>query len=405
MKTKLLIVLAFLVASIMGCKKDTAFDGKDNSIQNQKSLEDDPYEFAQFYLEYFARGLAGLTDNSTFRTILYDTIEGKFSGEHCVLLKDLVDLCSEYDLDIESEMKMYLFSNGYDSSLLDLEIFNDLAGHSYYPQINIPYYDSNNWNPEEIPTTVANNGTGSLILKGWTQDQYGDMDSISAIDSTYCFENEVWVLGINECVDEDGELTEWIHPDGSVTETKELPGDEGSENIDPHLGVYFREIRITEYKEGFFDGASEVAFRGYYADKYDVNDVKPGYGFIKENSTAEKEMGELIVKVTRKGVKKGITFVLHRYIANNWQANACDEGNFFYMFVIFERDWLVTDLKTTAVKYISVNNGKVISYRSHESWYYWGYCTPVDNCGYQAYADDYERTNSSIYFKYWAEIQ
>lgn len=297
---------------------------------------DDPYAYAQFHLELIAKGLPSVMSNSVFRSILDDEVGKCFDGDYNVLFVRLVEACDSANLDLINEMKLYLFANGQDTSLFDpIGAFNGIEGHNYFPQIYIPCFTENDWDNEEMPVAIAFNGYESVVeFEGYTIGSGNQYDVVGGIDEDFSYNRQVWVISLNECVDDNGIPLEYCDEEGNVLylggDNTALPG--GSMTTDAEI----EKITIRERFENWAGGRSDIAIR-CFAVKMNGSDPVSGLGFVK-NGNDPNYRGALIKRVKKKDINDGTEFTIFYPIATNWGCGDKDIEHIRFVFTIFERD-------------------------------------------------------------------
>jgi len=195
MKTKSLIIVAVLtsLSFLTSCEKDS-FNPNNNIVLNES---EDNFVLNKAELDILKRGVARLSANKNFRNAVYKSVSKKFDGDDNVLLNEVVNL---YKND---------FSKGYISSEFD-SIVNKLNMNGLYPQIFIPYFE------ESILKGTKSNDIIYVIEALNVHDSVEFFSSIFIdengaianteflINESFASENEVWVLSLNERVDQYG---------------------------------------------------------------------------------------------------------------------------------------------------------------------------------------------------------
>jgi len=290
------LLLSFMIMT--GCAKDDT-----SGLKNVMSI-DDPFGYAQFHLELIAKGLPAVMSNSVFRSILDDEVGKCFDGDYNVLFIRLVEACDSANINLINEMKLYLHANGQDTSLFDpVGAFNGIEGRNYYPQIYIPCFTDNNWDNEEMPVAMAFNGDESLVdFEGYTIGSGNHYEVVGGIDEDFSYNRQVWVISLNECVDDNGIPIDFCDEEGNVLF---LGGDEtdvcgGTQVTDAQIN----KITIKERFEHWAGGRSDIAIRSYalYKDG-DMDHFHPGLGFFR-NSLNQNYRGRLIKRVKKTLIPK-----------------------------------------------------------------------------------------------------
>ena len=194
-------LLTLILSLILGgCRKDSAWAPSNMEVQEQgKSNATTPYSA----MENIQRLLDVVIRKDEFRQVVYDMVDSRFDDDTNVLLQDLVEV--EYSDSVINSTMVSIASN--------LEAFKDLDDYHYYPQIFIPFFDhhvQNNglWNSGLVNViyldVAASADTLGPVLQGVLLDGTGLSSIVNGVDSAYAYNNEVWVLSLNERVDSEG---------------------------------------------------------------------------------------------------------------------------------------------------------------------------------------------------------
>ena len=208
-----------------------------------------------------AASLSKISIDPEARNLLYTEIERRFDGDNNVLLKTLFQRGVEENqqalLAIKEEMlnDINIFKN---ITVNNFTIIDKLTGKKYYPQLFIPSYKRRPLVGEN-PVLVLHDGEdasdyidGKVQLKGFLAKENGLERLDFLIDEQYTMENEVWVISINEKVDENGEFVkENIETIESLSNARTLST----------FNAVINKITIRDSNESWPSGNSEITIR------------------------------------------------------------------------------------------------------------------------------------------------
>lgn len=228
---------AFVAASLIGCKKtESELEPTSKTIQTSPNYYEDIYDQ---HINAAGFGMLGLANNSSFVALVKNACDLQFDGDDNVLFKDLNDMASENEIDLESEMETSLRNLGK----LDLIPLLDgvINGFEYfdtkiYLQIYIPFIE--NYNAEQTPRVVLNHNDDARLPSYFMQN--GRLTSAD-VDELFAQNNLVWVISGNETVGEDGELP--LHLKDSFNKTAKVSS-----------------VYIIDKKENWANGKADISY-------------------------------------------------------------------------------------------------------------------------------------------------
>ncbi|MCE7863255.1 MAG: hypothetical protein DYG99_06910 [Bacteroidetes bacterium CHB5] len=277
----------------------------------QENLKD--IEFAQGNLKFYAQSVLAMQNESGFRADLYAAVEEAFDGEKNVLFKTLMD-DSRNPKNARSlkDNLQQLNSNA-------LTAFNNIEGNNYYPQVYIPFYDElkalGKLGKEKPHLVVYTHDSPSSLYQSYTTDKHGNLIADRLVSEDFAKNNEVWVVSINERVNDQGLVIS--KADNERAKTSASP----SAIVD--------QIKCKCHKESWAAGASEVniitAFSDFGFFDYGINFYGKG----------ENEGGE-IYKFSRSDVSNERNKDVNFFILNDWDERAPTKP--YASYVIFEYD-------------------------------------------------------------------
>jgi hypothetical protein len=303
-------------------------------------------KYAQDHLKVYGKSILALQPDKEFRKNFYSSIEESFDGERNVLFKTLLEI--DKNQTNAKKLNDKLLTNSADV----LNAFNSIDGKNYYPQVFIPYYDELKGKGKlstKSPTLVIyTNDSPNSLYPGYSLNNEGNLVELKTlISEDYAKENEVWVISINERVDNDGNLLD-MYKDASTNSGRTMAS--------PSAIVDRMTCKCN--KESWAAGASEVNIIIVTSDfgffDYDINLYGKG----------DNEGGE-IHKFSRKDVKDKINKDLNFIIINDWDERAPNMP--YGSYVIFEYDTWPTGTRTATWEL----GGATLSwlYRSADGFY------------------------------------
>jgi hypothetical protein len=184
---RLLIVFVFLLG-FNSCERDRDFVEDELSVKAETSDIDTE-------LLNLSESVLGVVNNQEFRDKVYERVSSKFDGDYNALFETL-----------RSDMNpITLKSTGFQKSM------NYFNARSLFPQIYIPHFEdlkaSGKLNKESPVVLIYTDEKESGSYPGYRIDEKGQLTKLDfLIDEEYAKNNEVWVISINERVDEVGRV-------------------------------------------------------------------------------------------------------------------------------------------------------------------------------------------------------
>lgn len=249
--------------------------------------------------------------NPDYKILLYSEIAKKFDGDANALLNIFTNNESF------ARYSGYEFSNKVSTTLVD---FNIASGEKFaHPQIYIPFYDelkANGMLGVKDPVIVLRDGPPSNdgLYQGYTykNDRLCDRGMIS---EEFATENEVWVISINERVDQSGNLR------NARQETY-------TQSIIDRLTIKGSSC----LKEDWVGGNLEVNVIRWFDN---ISQTSTGARFYSDGAAD----GDRVANVSRKSAKKSTTqWNLNFDFITGWNTDATYTNLEYAYYVIFEYD-------------------------------------------------------------------
>jgi hypothetical protein len=361
---KILTIIASIIIGTIGCRKTDQNFKNEITIENkvpitQQSIKNQ-IKFAEDRFKEIGIELAKLSKEKEFRRFIHNEVRKKFDGEYEVLIQDL-----QKDPIWGSRLSTPTINNA-------LNAFKNINGNSYYPHIYIPRLlkEEKNLNARETddyvteddpPTytfyggddpeveTYASSYT-NLTYPGYALNTSSQLEYVGQIDEAYADENEVWVLAINESVDDHAQLLA-NSGDGTVAPScTDVDCDlaENSSNTPifdnsaGHATVNCKivDMVIKDPKEGWVSGAAEVSIRAKlscYNDR-ERGMPDPAQTLHYRSNQYSNLLGKLIRKFKRKEIKHQDIINVNYTLQTDWPNGFPLIDPIYFDYVIFERD-------------------------------------------------------------------
>lgn len=374
---KLLMLAVIVVIVGIGCKKSNDF--YDNRVENiiNKS-ESEQIKFVNKNLQIITLEIAKLSKDKNFRNFVKQEASKKFDQEYEVLINDL--------------KKNPLWKEKLNTKALNeaLDKFKNIGGKNYFPHIYIPkmQYQEDNGKIETSNSKstfdiasltesieqeplfvfspcdgINSNGVSSDICDGYTLNEAGDaLLFVGMVDEDFANLNEVWVIALNESVDDGGialPILGNIDPGYYVPD--EPPGNAGQIGTtgistvqydnsvfnDVTVNCKITLMSVKMHKESWFSGASDVSVKAVLTCHNGRAKGEPypaGYVLYTSDQTSDRR-GNLIRKFRRKEIKNQETINVDYSLQTNWPSGMLRNPSNFD-FIIFESDgWPANQIK------------------------------------------------------------
>ena len=297
----------------------------------QKLLENRKYLETNF--KQLLKTLAPALKNTAFNSFLKSELNKKFDGEFHFLFSEI--------------LKHPEFSNLVDFSKLSavLNKFKSLEGNNLYPQLYAPNFN-------QIPASISNNNEnleyvmfvgdeGQTTAPSYFLNEDGDpVPTGITVTEQYAAENQIYIVSINESVDEDGNFDP-------------LPQDPPPPGVTT-INVRIKDIRIYENKESWLAGDSEVHIKTlltYWNGRTNglFNNPIKTIASLRSVSSNSDNKGFEIVKATRSDITSGLGYISNARnypLETGWRVADYSSDPIAYIYCIFEYDKWPAEIKT-----------------------------------------------------------
>lgn len=333
--------------------------------------------YAQQNLKEIGTEIAKLAQNKDFITYVHNEVKKKFDNEYEVLIQDL--------------FKNSLWRNKEEYKKIDsyLNQFKNLGGANYYPQIYIPKFQELEDNGI-VSSSFGDNATEDSIVYvyyggdseadtatnenesylGYVMNSVGQMVYWGMVNEEYANNNEVWIISINESVNNAGYVCPFA-PNGTQF-SPECPGGggggndnppppppggcTGDPNCDPNEAAPFTEpfpdlghskvnckiekMIVKDGKESWLAGASEISIRAklHTHNNRELGNLPNSPAKHYRSLQYSNYLGKLISKFKRKSIKNGTEKSVNFPVETDWQSQFAYSDPIFSDYVIFEKD-------------------------------------------------------------------
>ena len=278
-------------------------------------------------------------------------------------------------------MKLIGSFNGRRSGRFDdTKYFTNIAGSNYYPQVFIPFYDqlkdAGKIDTEDPIIVIAVEDKDEY--PAYVRDISGEIvDAGFLVDEAYAREHEVWVIAINERVDDNGDVIDAIGEDSQPARTK------GASY--PDAQIY--QMKVVTHNESWASGGSEVnihRFKSFYSYTTYTSELRLE-GLTTEDAPGND--GWRIRTFSRSEINNKKLCVFTWTLISNWPDQTIDidptagvdlvHTPYLY-YVIFEYDAWPTGLRNVNIWDAANQNPFPDSYRSADTYYAVGYLSTYD---------------------------
>jgi hypothetical protein len=364
---KILLSITIVIA-FLSCKKNDSFS-QESKIDITSKTYNEQIEYADSHLKVIGTEIAKLATDKNFVTFIHEEVKKKFDTEYEVLVNDLKKNANWSDkLNIKTLNE-------------SLDAFKNIEGSTFYPQIYIPrfqndedYPNSTNSKPDAAisnqivyvyysgdaevdSSTSEQNSYPGYILNSNNQMQFWGM-----VNEDYANNNEVWIISINEVVNNDGNNPLPCVADecagsggggggvGSIPCTgvdcdpAEFPSP--MTPVNPNMGTHLpvnckiEKMMIKECKESWLAGASEIAIRAKLNCHNNLTDGKPSPAATIQYKSDQYSnyLGRKIAKFKRKAIKNRDIVYVNYSLQTNWPTQFYLIDPIYFDYIIFERD-------------------------------------------------------------------
>lgn len=271
---------------------------------------------------------------------------------------------------------------------MNLNSFREINGKNYYPQVFIPFYLSHvakgDIGKKDI-TFLVTCVDGVNVFTGYKLNSKGELYELkSPITKQYAQENEVWVVSINERVNDDASV-----PEPYIKRKLKTFGD-----------IDIVDMKIKDHKESWVYGASEVHMKSFIT--YANDGIDPDTGSWAQGGTGlttSSNSGFLVRQYSRSEVSNETNVNIAFEIMSNWDCSSFTVDMVLYGYVIFEYDPFPTGTRTEQVLMNSENF--YYTFRSaHSSYSCYKMYGNLNGGAISSslYVDGYDVNNSAIEF-------
>ncbi len=306
---------------------------------NNEKIEKKSIEEQRLYVvtnfKVIATELAKLAADDAVKSLIVSKVAEKFDGDYNVLVKDLLaepSIAQKSSAGVINET---------------LKAFLNIEEKNYFPQVYIPRLSSKNQANPTTPTTdnilefvLYDGNEENLSFPGWILDDKNELVlSGRMIDEDYATKHNVWVISLNEIVNNEG-TAPIVTPDPPPP-----PPDPNN------INVKFETMGINCLKESWAAGKSDVSIRATtftWNGRLDGNPNGAVGEYYCDRSTNDF-LGILIRQWNRDETWNGTSLQMQTINYNlqlGWDISNWNTKPVNYFFIIFEKDQWPTSPKT-----------------------------------------------------------
>jgi hypothetical protein len=204
-------VLLMLSIFASSCKQEDNFQSV--SSKNEKSGKNGYLAFKD-ELKILKDAFTPLSNDPTLRRIVYKEVAKRFDGEDNVLIKTLIEASKKENYDLEGKLNKNMPNGQNVQSLLSSFIRKGKQRHAH---LYIPSFEdvvSNdlksgkglNVRNADYPTLVSRPDNEAQLSMDGSMYDGSTYQTVYGVNESYSISNEVWVMSVNERVDEMGSL-------------------------------------------------------------------------------------------------------------------------------------------------------------------------------------------------------
>jgi hypothetical protein len=180
---------------------------EDNSvgIDDEDHFETE-FQMAESLLKPYAQTALILASNNETRSMIYSEVDKKFDGDDNILFDHLLKN------NLPNQRLASLIDHKLETSMMESKsAISTQAGEELFPQIYIPYFENISNDPNarsasnSSPLVVIFNGDETIEeLPAYKLDEQNNLVKTNImVDEDYAFNNEVWVISLNERIEAD----------------------------------------------------------------------------------------------------------------------------------------------------------------------------------------------------------
>lgn len=352
------------------CKKSEVSKLNEDFNNIENATIEKQREFLVVKLKQVIQDLAPGFKNQQFRSFILSEMDKKFDGEAHILVKRIYENPQFDNLINKKSLKK------------SLDELKNIGGENLYPQIYLPNFNTFYGSPriendEKDEFLIFDGNDTATVSKVYYLNEDGELiDKGYYADETYAKNNEVFIVSINEAVDNDGgipvedtlrQIVFTPNPDDTITVMS-------NESI---INARIKDMVVKETKESWLAGDSEVNIKSWLSTwngraNGSSSGQQTSYSSIR---SANNYQGFTIVKAARSQITSGIGYIrnnLNYPLQTNWNDANYFSGPIAYTYLIFEYDKWPAKIRT-GVSVLPANNPdiqkKFITYRSSDSPY------------------------------------
>jgi hypothetical protein len=384
MKNLILMACTVLFLTVFNaCQKEIEVSKK-----NEKNVSET--EFALNSLNKIGNDIMKISNELQLEGLVYSEISKQFDGDNNVLIRNLDDALKLRNTSLSNLINNDLKSGS--TLTYNLGIITDSEGQNHYPQIYIPNIEELKKNnilgtkPPILVIYVSGIDENRTEFDGYFLNDNKLEKMPFQITEAYSKSNEVWVLSVNERVNNNGEVSSNSSSSPILKSAKSA------------INCQIQNMKIKSHKESWVSGASDVSIRTYktYSNIFAPNTTQEA--IIDGDCSSSSYLGIDIRKFSRNEVSNKKNILINFNLESNWKVDNFYTDPVRLLYVIFESDGWPAGVKSFTI----YENGAIVNlyYRSTDHYYDAGsiYGNTLNGSFSSVYAGSYSVSNSEIEF-------
>ena len=221
------LFLLIIIISFPQCQKDyqvPKIELNTEILVNSSSLQDDLGIELKTIINSIALSLLDLGETKEFRKLVHQLVAKRFDGDENTLFKHISEkkanlpallfqgktASDKRKIFTNYSVKVNLLTKSFSdfSTFKKIENGYKLGNNKLYPQIYIPYFETFE-HFYEIAPTIAMVINDDELIQGYKLEKDGSI-SIVDVNHAYAKENLVWIVSVNDRIDENGGVDKFI---------------------------------------------------------------------------------------------------------------------------------------------------------------------------------------------------
>lgn len=335
-----IIVSATVILLVTSCQKEANQSVPSQSVIKEsiaKQSIEKQYAYVHENLKIIMSELGPVLKDKGFKAFINFEVAKMFDGSQNVLIKTILT------------SPIYGPKLNTDKMKKALDAFKGVNGENLYPQIYIPFFDkhqgsrSNNSartsTAEETEFVIYDGDETISSVPSYVYDEEGTViPTGNIVNEEYALNNEVYVISINESVNEDGDVSIVNSPN----------------QTNSTVNFRIETMHVKDSKESWLAGDSEVHMKAVGSTWNHRQFGYPNSALIDHPvlryASSSEYKGHEIKKVPRSDINSGVgsQYTVNYPLHTNWTVDNFYYDPIVYNYVIFEYDNWPAAVKTGA---------------------------------------------------------